>query len=130
MVTSWRKAFCTTVPKDGEIKEEREKQKHSNDPNPSPSPRFGAKFSFFSTGSNPSTPRLQSISGLRCRTSTTPATSAQNSPRLQCKTAKSPRLFQCSNPSSPKSPSSFSLLKASLRLSKVWKFPTVLALDQ
>ncbi|CBI18619.3 unnamed protein product, partial [Vitis vinifera] len=118
MVTGWRKAFCTTVPKDGEIREAREKQKHSNDPNPNPSPRFGAKFSFFSTGSNPSTPRLQSHSGLRCRTTTTPATSAQNSPRIQCKTAKSPGLFQCSNPSSPKSPSSFSLLKASLKLSK------------
>ncbi|WJZ91289.1 hypothetical protein VitviT2T_010376 [Vitis vinifera] len=82
MVTGWRKAFCTTVPKDGEIKEAREKQKHSNDPNPNPSPRFGAKFSFFSTGSNPSTPRLQSYSGLRCRTTTTSATSAQNSPRI------------------------------------------------
>ncbi|KAF8012286.1 hypothetical protein BT93_I0427 [Corymbia citriodora subsp. variegata] len=75
--------------------------------------------------------------GLRCRTAAaaTPASSAASSPRLQCKTtapspapkrsggerhqSNGPALFSNhSNPSSPRSPSGFSLLKASLRLSR------------
>lgn len=115
-----------------------EKQQHCGN---SQSPRICSKFGFFS---NPSTPRLQSQQvsspSLRCRTTTLtptptptiPTSSLPNSPKLQCKTtttaaattnttpkkSNSPRLFHFSNPSSPRSPSSFSLLKASLRLSK------------
>ncbi|KAF7829241.1 putative E3 ubiquitin-protein ligase EDA40 [Senna tora] len=110
MVAGWRRAFCTSIPKDRESKVLTEKQQHC-DNNTNPSPKISSKFAFFS---NPSTPRSQSqlvnSSGLR--------------PKLQCTNAKtpkkqnSPRLLQLSNPSSPKSPSSFSLLKASLRLSK------------
>ncbi|XP_041022295.1 E3 ubiquitin-protein ligase WAVH1-like [Juglans microcarpa x Juglans regia] len=132
MVTGWRRAFCTSIPKDRETKilSEKHRQQHCEISNVVvQSPKFSSKFGFFS---NPSTPRLQSqpISSpsLQCRTTanttTTPTSSVPNSPRLQCKTEttttknSSPRLFQFSNPLSPKSPSSFSLLKASLRLSK------------
>lgn len=138
MVTGWRRAFCTSIPKDRETKilSEKQRQQHCEISNVVvQSPKFSSKFGFFS---NPSTPRLQSqhISSpsLQCRTTNnttttpTPTSSVPNSPRLQCKTEttpkknSSPRLFQFSNPLSPKSPSSFSLLKASLRLSKVRSF--------
>ncbi|KAL8109901.1 hypothetical protein AgCh_025847 [Apium graveolens] len=59
-----------------------------------------------------------SRSGLRCRTSASTPVSAPGSPKLQCKTAKNSPIFQRSNPSSPKSPSTFSLLRSTLRLSK------------
>ncbi|KAK7307292.1 hypothetical protein VNO77_40220 [Canavalia gladiata] len=118
MVTGWRRAFCTSIPKDREVKVLTEKQQQHCDTNHSP--KISSKFGFFS---NPSTPRCESqpVSGpsLRCRTSVTTC-SVPNSPKLQCNNnnPKTPRLFHNSNPSSPKSPSSFSLLKASLRLSK------------
>ncbi|CAH9086284.1 unnamed protein product [Cuscuta europaea] len=54
----------------------------------------------------PSTPSL------RCRNTVTPPA---DSPKQQ---SKSPRFFHSSQPSSPRSPSAFSLLKSSLRLSK------------
>ncbi|KAJ9177449.1 hypothetical protein P3X46_012669 [Hevea brasiliensis] len=136
MVTGWKRAFCTSIPKERETtvfteKQQQKKQQHgnSNTTTTTPSthsPRIISKFGFFS---NPSTPRLKSQSvsspGLWCRTTTatTPTSSVPDSPKLQCKTATikkciSPRFFHFSNSSSPKSPSSFSLLKASLRLSK------------
>ncbi|XP_061336871.1 probable E3 ubiquitin-protein ligase EDA40 [Gastrolobium bilobum] len=118
MVTGWRRAFCTSIPKDREPKVLTEKQHHC-DNSSNQSPKISSKFGFLS---NPSTPRCQSqpVSGpsLRCRTSVATG-SVPNSPKLQCTSQpKTPRLFQLSNPSSPKSPSSFSLLKATLRLSK------------
>ncbi|KAK2656683.1 hypothetical protein Ddye_009735 [Dipteronia dyeriana] len=139
MVTGWRRAFCTSIPKEREAttantvvvvadnkQQQQKQQKQHCDKDSNRSPRFGSKLGFFS---NPSTPRLQSqpvsSPSLRCRTTTSSTTSSvPNSPKLHCKTTKkpttnnSPRLFNLSNPSSPKSPSSFSLLKASLRLSK------------
>lgn len=119
MVLGWRRAFCTSIPRNGEPKEVKQNKDESN-MNPNPSPRVGTKFGFFS---NPSTPRLQSQPvlnpGLRCRTTAIPtARSAPESPKLQCKTKNSPTLFHRSNPSSPRSPSTFSLLKSSLRFSK------------
>ncbi|XP_048426581.1 probable E3 ubiquitin-protein ligase EDA40 [Pyrus x bretschneideri] len=140
MVTGWRRAFCTSITKDRNSKVLIEKQQqHYNNDNQQ-SPRINSKFGFFSI---PSTTRLQSQSqaqsvvsspGLRCRTTATntPTYSLPNSPKLQCNVSSaattpkkassySPRLlfhFQRSNPSSPKSPSSFSLLKSTLRLSK------------
>ncbi|KAL5705537.1 hypothetical protein ACHQM5_023830 [Ranunculus cassubicifolius] len=130
---SWRRAFCTSIPRDSETSFASEKQS----PNPSPSPRSRIKFGFLSSGgSNPSTPRyhqtIPKSPSLRCRTATplpeTPpavtVNTVEESPKLQCiKTTtcgsiKSPRLFQNSNPSSPKSPSRFSLFKTSLRLSR------------
>ncbi|KAM5576938.1 E3 ubiquitin-protein ligase WAVH1-like [Rosa sericea] len=138
MVTGWRRAFCTSIPKDRHTKVVTEKQQqqceNTNTTN-NQSPKITSKFGFFS--SNPSTPRLQSqpvsTPSLRCRTTaatapTTPNSSLPNSPKLQCnvppttttpkKPTYSPRLFHRSNPSSPKSPSSFSLLKSTLRLNK------------
>ncbi|KAL2348964.1 hypothetical protein Fmac_002964 [Flemingia macrophylla] len=104
MVTGWRRAFCTSIPK--------EKQQHCQNNNTTTNHNHSPKkFGFFS---NPSTPRCDSQTpSLRCRTTC----SVPNSPKLQCKT-KTQRLLHDSNPSSPKSPSSFSLLKATLRLSK------------
>ncbi|XP_050125223.1 probable E3 ubiquitin-protein ligase EDA40 [Malus sylvestris] len=140
MVTGWRRAFCTSITKDRDSKVLIEKQQQHHNNGNQQSPRINSKFGFFS---NPSTTRLQSQSqaqsvvsspGLRCRTTATntPTSSLPNSPKLQCNVSSaattpqkassySPRLlfhFQRSNPSSPKSPSSFSLLKSTLRLSK------------
>ncbi|WOG92955.1 hypothetical protein DCAR_0312233 [Daucus carota subsp. sativus] len=126
MVLGWRRAFCTSIPRDPESRQKRqqdEKNKQSSSSTPISTPKIGTKFTgFFST---PSTPRLQtqtqpvSSSGLRCRTTTTTTASAPESPKLQCKTAKnSPTFFHRSNPSSPRSPSTFSLLRSTLRLSK------------
>lgn len=114
MVLGWRRAFCTSIPRDRDTKE---KQDNTN---PTPSPRINSKFGFFS---NPSTPRFQSppvsSSILRCRTTATvQAASAPGSPKLQCKTKNSPRFFNRSTPSSPRTPSTFSLLKSSLRFPK------------
>ncbi|CAJ1931186.1 unnamed protein product [Sphenostylis stenocarpa] len=114
MVTGWRRAFCTSIPKDREPKVLTERKQHcaNNNNDTNHSPKINSKFGFFS---NPSTPHCESQPSstptLRCRTTC----SVPTSPNLQCKT---PRLFHNSNPSSPKSPSSFSLLKATLRLSK------------
>ncbi|CAK9155648.1 unnamed protein product [Ilex paraguariensis] len=122
MVLGWRRAFCTSIARDREQKVVKEKQEHSND---NPTPKNSSKFGFFS---NPSTPRFQSqpVSSprFRCRTATAtptatvPPPSVPESPKLQCKTTKSPGLLHRSNPSSPHSPSTFSLLKSSLRFSK------------
>lgn len=128
----WRRAFCTSTPRDSETFVE--KPSLNNSPNPSPSPRSRIRFGFLSGGSNPSTPRvstprlLQSHSSpsLRCRVaSPTESDKVEESPKLECKTNKSstPRLLHssASTPSSPKSPltpSRFSLFKTSLRLSK------------
>ncbi|XP_049381698.1 E3 ubiquitin-protein ligase WAV3 isoform X1 [Solanum stenotomum] len=122
MVLGWRRAFCTSIPRDRDTKE---KQDNTN---PTPSPRINSKFGFFS---NPSTPRFQSppvsSSILRCRTTATvQAASAPGSPKLQCKTKNSPRFFNRSTPSSPRSPSTFSLLKSSLRFPKQTKCGTCL----
>ncbi|OWM85441.1 E3 ubiquitin-protein ligase WAVH1-like [Punica granatum] len=146
MVTGWRRAFCTSIPKEDRDTKLFSSDKHqqprnqtktsSNSSSNFSNPRISSKFGFFST---PSTPRLRSqppvsSPSLRCRTAAATAASASvpNSPKLQCKTApaptpkksssatNSPRLFHLSssNPTSPKSPSSFSLLRASLRLSR------------
>ncbi|PSR87868.1 Von Willebrand factor, type A protein [Actinidia chinensis var. chinensis] len=118
MVVGWRRAFCPSVSRDRDSKEAKEKKNETSNSNPSP--RFSSKFAFFS---NPSTPRLQSqpvlSPGLRCQIvekASVPTPSAPESPKLQCKTKNSPRFFQRSNPSSPRSPSTFSLLKSSLRI--------------
>ncbi|KAJ8541261.1 hypothetical protein K7X08_002077 [Anisodus acutangulus] len=129
MGTGWRRAFCTTIPRDREPQFE---DKHAQDsqqqqevnnggqqqiPSPSPSPRSYAKLGFLSS-SNPSTPRL------RCKTNNKASSNDINSlisPKLHCKTTpksntKSPKTFLGSNTSSPRSP--FSILKNTLRFSK------------
>ncbi|PON59644.1 Cdk-activating kinase assembly factor [Parasponia andersonii] len=129
MGTGWRRAFCTTISRDQESKNS-EKQQRS--PSPSPSPRSCTRLGFFSGGSNPSTPRLQSQSvsstqSLRCRTNSD-TTTAQSSntnvnecPKLKRnttatpKTSKSPRTLLGSNPTSPRSPLKLSLFKNSFK---------------
>ncbi|KAK6116185.1 hypothetical protein DH2020_008454 [Rehmannia glutinosa] len=107
MGTGWRRAFCTTVPRD---RRETAAAETALDKQQSPNPKLAR--------SNPSTPRL------RCKT-TTANTNVDAidlvSPKLDCKTtpkchAKSPRIRLGSNPSSPRSP--FSILKNTLRLSR------------
>ncbi|KAM7524304.1 hypothetical protein LguiA_014206 [Lonicera macranthoides] len=112
MVLGWRRAFCSSISRDRGDHSSKEEQINSNS-----SPRIGSKFGFFS---NPSTPRLQSQPGLRCRTTATEEATvlASESPKqLRCKTKENSKLFH-SNPSSPRSPSTLSLLKSTLRLSK------------
>ncbi|KVH99673.1 probable E3 ubiquitin-protein ligase EDA40 isoform X1 [Cynara cardunculus var. scolymus] len=67
MGTGWRRAFCTTIPRNssdssvlGDVQQ-----------NPNPTPRSSGKLAFFKTSSasNPSTPRLQSNWSLRSRNS-------------------------------------------------------------
>ncbi|XP_022872698.1 uncharacterized protein LOC111391685, partial [Olea europaea var. sylvestris] len=102
MVLGWRRAFCTSIPKD----QERDSPILKDKSNP-------AGFI-----SNPSTPRLlsQPVSSPSLRCSTT--ASAPQTPKLHCKTKNSPRFFNRSTPSSPRSPSTLSLLKSTLRISK------------
>lgn len=131
MGTGWRRAFCTTISRDPETRGGvSEKQQRS--PSPSPSPRSCTRLSFFSSGSNPSTPRLQSQSvssstqSLRCRTNSETVqpsniSTINESPRLECKTtstpktSKSPRTLLGSNPTSPRSPLKLSLFKNSFK---------------
>ncbi|KAE8733831.1 auxin-responsive protein IAA9-like isoform X1 [Hibiscus syriacus] len=121
MGTGWRRAFCTTVPREAENSVLDKQQKQS--PCPTPSPRNCAKLSFFSTGSNPSTPRFQSqpvsSPSLRCRT-TVETSSTSESPTLQCKSTpraatKSPKPILSSNPSSPRSPLKLSFFRNSFK---------------
>ncbi|OWM80570.1 E3 ubiquitin-protein ligase WAV3 isoform X2 [Punica granatum] len=128
MGTGWRRAFCTTIPRDPEASSQQQKSV-----TPSPSPRTGRKLGFLTgSSSNPSTPRL------RCRTVAEAAAQAEASagagggvdeisPGLICRTAPSstsntPRLAKSpkkpmlgSNPSSPRSPLKLSLFKNSFK---------------
>ncbi|KAL2459011.1 Zinc finger (C3HC4-type RING finger) family protein [Forsythia ovata] len=136
MGTGWRRAFCTTIPRDTReaittpLEEQSQSQNQNQRLSPSPSlnsSRSYAKLGFQSGGSsNPSTP------GLRCKTSNntndnvvvytqTPSTNDDLiTPKLlHCKTTpKSYTKIKSfgSNPSSPRSP--FSILKKTLRLSR------------
>ncbi|KAG6392552.1 hypothetical protein SASPL_146776 [Salvia splendens] len=108
MVLSWRRAFCTSIPKD------------QDRPGDASTPRLASRFGRFF--SEPSTPRFHSqplsSPSLRCRTAAAPCVTPSESPRLQCRTRKSPRFFTSSAPSSPRSPSTFSLIKSGLRITK------------
>ncbi|KZV30931.1 hypothetical protein F511_24611 [Dorcoceras hygrometricum] len=119
MVLGWRRALCKSISK--VQKQDSSNIEDTSDPVPSPRLlfRFGGFFS------NPSTPRLETqpaVSGpsLRCRTTVLPPEGASQaqSGKLYCKTGNRPRFFNRSTPSSPRSPSTFSLLKSSLRLAK------------
>lgn len=116
MGTGWRRAFCTTIPRDpADQTRVSEKQQRS----PSPSPRSCTRLGFFSSGSsNPSTPRLQSQPVI----STQSSIDDHESPRLlECKTSsstpKSTRtsFLSSSNPTSPRSPLKLSLFRNSFK---------------
>ncbi|GMI77347.1 hypothetical protein like AT5G49665 [Hibiscus trionum] len=107
MGTGWRRAFCTTVPREPPETSVLDKQRQQS---PSPSPKSCAKLSFFSTGSNPSTPRLQAqvpSPRLHCRTTVEPS-STNETPKAA---VKSPKPI----PSSPRSPLKLSLFRNSFK---------------
>lgn len=114
MGTGWRRAFCTTIPRDpSEPKASDQKQRS---PSPSPSPRSYTRLNFFSSGgSNPSTPRL------RCKTGSE-ALLQTSMPTTTSSVAESPRVVEIktstpksSNPTSPRSPLKLSLFKNSFK---------------
>ncbi|XP_030528425.1 E3 ubiquitin-protein ligase WAV3-like [Rhodamnia argentea] len=130
MGTGWRRALCSTLPKDPES------TTSSSDEQPN-SPTTVAKCTKLRFFSNPSPPRLnktqapQAVSTptLRCRNVAEAAHEAndtvEESPKLQCKTkpailksTKSARAFlgSYSAPSSPRSPLKLSLFKNSFKL--------------
>ncbi|XP_057532775.1 E3 ubiquitin-protein ligase WAV3 [Amaranthus tricolor] len=117
MGTGWRKAFCSTIPKERE--KERPTHRHHNHhhqspqtvdvhPIPTPTPKHSSKLSLFSSISNPSTPRLRVRTTSDSDNSSSSNPNTNPSPKLQCKLG--------SNPTSPRSP--FAILKNTLRLTK------------
>ncbi|CAH2061489.1 unnamed protein product [Thlaspi arvense] len=129
MINGWRRAFCTSIPKerndnnDDGVVDSPENQRLRN--------KSTSRFGFFST---PSTPR--SVSGtysLRCRTSlatavstASPSPSLPGTPKLKCRTTTAEttpittptrNISLVSSPSSS-SPASFSILKSKLRFNK------------
>ncbi|KAG7537279.1 von Willebrand factor type A [Arabidopsis suecica] len=118
MGTGWRRAFCTTAPRNSDAAApDLDKQRAGYTLSPSPSPRSCVKLAFLSGGgSNPSTPRPSSSPSLRCRTTDadTPKTEQTSTPRSA---TKSPRLSLAasSNPSSPRSPLKLSLFRNSFK---------------
>ncbi|XP_050212854.1 E3 ubiquitin-protein ligase WAV3 [Mercurialis annua] len=120
MGTGWRRAFCTTIPRDSDSTSISDKQHQAS---PSPTTKTScAKLGFLSGGSNPTTPRLHSQSAasspsLRCRTASTNAdhhsSSTNETPVLRCKTT--PKSAKFSNPTSPGSPLKLSLFKNSFK---------------
>ncbi|KAG7641707.1 Zinc finger RING-type [Arabidopsis suecica] len=121
MLNGWRRAFCTSIPK------ETNQNDVDDDGLVGLRHKSTSRFGFFST---PSTPRSDSGTGtysLRCRTSTATAVSTTPSlpgtPKLKCKTTTTgettPRnrsfVSLLTHSSSPISPASFSLLKSKLR---------------
>lgn len=137
MGTGWRRAFCTTIPRDRveKLQQHQEQQQQQQNhhqkqsinhqqgvPVPSPSPRSCAKFGFLTGGSNPSTPRMQSAvnyssrSGLRCKTnaSVQQRTSSDNdnfliSPnnKLHCRTTANTPKSSSTTTATTKSPRPF-----------------------
>nr|GMD93919.1 E3 ubiquitin-protein ligase WAV3 [Ipomoea batatas] len=134
MGTGWRRAFCTTIPRDREPKfvDKHLYQDHEHpQSSPSPSPRSCAKLGFLSSSNNNTKSGSSSASNTprpRCRTAAAAASNENSdnlvSPNLHCKTttpksnsSKTPRTHRlASNPASPRSP--FSILKNTLRLSR------------
>ncbi|KAJ0260172.1 hypothetical protein HA466_0064150 [Hirschfeldia incana] len=118
MGTGWRRAFCTTAPRNSDA--DLDKQQAGNSLNPSPSPRSCVKLAFLSGGSNPSTPRASYSPSLRCRTTDAsdpaPPTSEQiQTPRSATKSPRLSSLKARSNPSSPRSPLKLSLFRNSFK---------------
>ncbi|KAI3417359.1 uncharacterized protein J3R85_014479 [Psidium guajava] len=140
MGTGWRRAFCTTIPRDPESKALEKQQRPKSIISPSPSLKCAAvKLGFLSGGSNPTTPRVlapreppppssTTPSLLRCRTARVSApapgmasVSLSETPRLECKTSTpkstkmTPRSLPSSKASSPRSPLKLSFFKNSFK---------------
>ncbi|KAG0477580.1 hypothetical protein HPP92_012299 [Vanilla planifolia] len=135
MGTGWRRAFCTSIPRDPEDAANRDKlHRRQRQCSPTSSPASCAKFGgVFSGGRSNNT----SPTRLRCRAPSTPTDAAEDAANTyRCRNTSfagpytppppssvgvkgSPRLLlTSSNPASPRSPFRFSLLKATLRLSR------------
>ncbi|XP_010530326.1 PREDICTED: uncharacterized protein LOC104806910 [Tarenaya hassleriana] len=119
MGTGWRRAFCTTAPRnsDAAAQPEPDTRHGGYSVSPSPSPRSCVKLAFLSGGSNPSTPRPVSSPSLRCRTADGEALAAEENlePLLHCKTTTPRSAAKSSNPSSPRSPLKLSLFRNSFK---------------
>ncbi|CAI0464149.1 unnamed protein product [Linum tenue] len=113
MGTGWRRAFCTTIPRDKRLQHTNSSNSTSPPP-PSPSPRSCTKLSFFSSSSSSSSSRSFSSPALRCRTS---SSTTHNTPRATTAklAAASPKPKHGSNPASPRSPLKLSLFKNSFK---------------
>ncbi|KFK34861.1 hypothetical protein AALP_AA5G202700 [Arabis alpina] len=107
MIKGWRRAFCTSIPKDTNNDDDDDDGVLVTDSSDSQRLRHKStsKFSFFS--STPSTPR--------CRTSTAPSPSLPGTPKLTCRTTTTTTSVETTPISSP---ASFSLLKPKLRFNK------------
>ena len=122
MGTGWRRALCTSVQRDDDRDDRDAKNKKRRPQHDAPSPRSTSGGGFFSavkSGSNPSTPTL------RCRTrplqqpaDPAPVTPPPSAP-APARKHRVPLFQALSAPASPRSPSRFALLKASLLPSKV-----------
>ena len=109
MVSGWRRTFRTsnTIPQNTHEPEICDYYNNINS-----SPKITSNFSFFSTPSLIPTRTNSPLSKHQCN--------YNNNARTPSPTKRySPTSFHQSTPSSPNSPSAFSLLKSTLRLSKV-----------
>ncbi|XP_024014320.1 uncharacterized protein LOC112088247 [Eutrema salsugineum] len=130
MINGWRRAFCTSIPKERNDNDDNDDGVLDSPENQRFRHKSASKFGFFST---PSTPR--SVSGtysLRCRTSlstavstASPSPSLPGTPKLKCRTTSAettpittPTRNRSLVSSSPKSPASFSLFTSKLRFNK------------
>ncbi|KAM0972056.1 hypothetical protein TB2_019448 [Malus domestica] len=109
MGTGWRRAFCTTIPRDP-AEESTLSEKIS--PSPSTTPRSCTRLGFFSSGSYPTTSRLQTQQQ-------TQVGDHENPRKLECKTSTPNRsrtsFLSSSNPTSPRSPFKLSLFRNSFK---------------
>uniref|UniRef100_A0A1J3HH06 Uncharacterized protein n=1 Tax=Noccaea caerulescens TaxID=107243 RepID=A0A1J3HH06_NOCCA len=127
MINGWRRAFCTSIPKERNDDDNNDDGRVVDSPENQPfRHKSTSKFGFFST---PSTPRSDSgIYRLRCRTSVataSPSPSLPGTPKLKCRTSTAettpittPTRNTSLVSSSPKSPASFSLFTSRLRFNK------------
>ncbi|XP_010521428.1 PREDICTED: uncharacterized protein LOC104800329 [Tarenaya hassleriana] len=122
MGTGWRRAFCTTAPRNSDAAAPPDSDKrhgvYTSSPSRSPSPRSCVRLAFLSGGSNPSTPRPGSSPNLRGRTAEAgeaPAAEENPEPPLHCKTTTPRSSSKSSNPSSPRSPLKLSLFRNSFK---------------
>ncbi|CAM8998939.1 unnamed protein product [Rhodiola kirilowii] len=119
----WRRAFCTGPPKAVDRGDDSDERifKSADPPPPqssSSSTRFGGTLNFFTSSSNPSTPRLKcrTSSSFESRVSETESSESKSTTPKIDKPLKSPKSSAFgSNASSPKSPLKLALFRNSFR---------------